>query len=221
MPSFYFADVKQILYFKAFHFSRSNWGSSCIFLYTSMTKKAAQPTCCLWKSQWRTFPSRLPKWSNNRTKQVSVASGAIKRYIFIAGPHSPVKRKSRARASLARPSINPISSFLPFLYLKERKCSKANLLKGSVSGYLATGNIYLTVTMRNTYGQSHSPSDVSNLSICQQLKACFKRSIVKTCILQCICRPCFNLSCLSKKRNVTFDFMLIPYNVFQLSLSLL
>lgn len=28
LHSFYFADVKQILYFKAFHFSRSNWGFS-------------------------------------------------------------------------------------------------------------------------------------------------------------------------------------------------
>lgn len=183
LQSFYFADVKLIVYFKAFHFSRSSWGSSCIFLYTSMAKQAAEPTCCLWKSQWKTFPSRLPKQSNNRTKWVSVAPGAITWCVCVAGPRSPMKRKSRACVSLAWPSINPISPFLPFLYLKERKCSKANLLGGSVSLYLATGNIYSSLTTRNTYEQSHSPSDVSNLSICQQLKACFKRSIVKKCIL--------------------------------------
>lgn len=113
--SFYFADVKQILYFKAFHFSRSNWGSSCIFLYTSMTKQAAHTTFCLWKSQRRTFPSRPPKRSNNRIKKVSVASGAITQCVFIAGSCSLVKRKSCARVFLAWPSINLISFFLPFL----------------------------------------------------------------------------------------------------------
>lgn len=209
--SFYFFDVKWILYFKAFHFSRSNWRSSCIFLYASMTKQAAEPTCCLWKSWWRTFLSRLPKQSDNRTKRFSLAT---RRCGCVTGPRSPAKRKSRARVFLPWLSINPISSCLPLLCLKERKGSKANVLNGCTSGYLATGNIYSSVRIRNTYGQSHYPLNVSNLSIWWQLKACFKRGIVKTCILWSNCSPCFKLPFGERKKKKCYIWFHFRYFSF-------
>lgn len=75
---FYLADVKQILYVKAFHFSRLNCRSSCIFLCCSVTIQAAESTCCLWKSQVRIFPSSLKQLSNNTRKWVLIAPEGLK-----------------------------------------------------------------------------------------------------------------------------------------------
>lgn len=90
------------------------------------------------------------------------------------------------------------------------------MLNRCKSGYLATGNIYSSVTIRNRYGQSHYPSNVSNLSIWWQLKACFKRSIVKTCILWCICSPCFKLPFRKKKKKVFHLIFILRKSAFTL-----
>lgn len=135
-----------------------------------------------------------------------------------------MKRRSHARTlgtaiygvvciPWAQPSINLISFSLHFHSLKEGKCSKPDLLQGSVSGCLATGSVYSSLTIRNIQGWSHSPSDISNLSMCGQLKACFRRGILRTGILWSICRPCFNGSCLSNKRCYTGCQMKTPQGV--------
>lgn len=96
------------------------------------------------KLSMRAFPSRIPKRSNKRTKQVSVASEGFTQCILTPGACPPSKRQSCAPISLAQTSIKTIFSFLLFLYLK-RTSPKASRLKGSVSGYLATGKTHWSV----------------------------------------------------------------------------
>lgn len=177
--SSYIVAAKQILHFKVFHFSRWNWGSSYIFLCTSMTKNAVQPTCGL-KTVDEGFPKEKSKvvWQQNKASLSGFRTPT--QCILTAGAAPPLRRQSCAHVSLAQTYINPIASSLLFLYLT-RKSPKANKLKGSVSGYLATGKTHSSVTRRNMFGQSCSPSAISNHTIKQQWKG-FK-STARTGIL--------------------------------------